>query len=81
MLRSASTNPAELYTAGELVPHRACPTCNQRRVAVATRTERFVYLRCLGCAEIWSEPRYQERTREDEPGSPASVLRQAVGEP
>ncbi len=62
MPRSISTHPAESYIPGDLVPFLACPKCDEHEVTIAARTERFVYLRCLACAEIWSEPRDDEDT-------------------
>jgi len=37
-------------------PNQQCPNCDVTEVSFATLTERFVYLRCDRCGEVWSIP-------------------------
>jgi hypothetical protein len=34
-----------------------CETCGETRVAVASRTDCVVYLRCPDCCHVWSVPK------------------------
>jgi len=33
-----------------------CPVCAATEVMLGTQTDRFVYLRCRACSEVWSIP-------------------------
>ena len=52
--------------------HTACPKCGAAETRLGTLTERFVYLRCGSCHEIWSiEERRTYRRLPAEGTSPA----------
>ncbi len=55
--RVMGNHPAEKIPVGQRVPNQACPKCGSNRVVVATKVDRFIYLRCESCLEVWSEPR------------------------
>ena len=38
----------------EPAPRAVCPVCGGTRVGAASLADRFVYLRCADCAEVWS---------------------------
>ena len=48
-----------------------CPHCQAREVMLGTRTDRFVYLRCAACAQVWAIPERRRfvRVRVDQPGA------------
>ena len=39
------------------IPVPPCATCGEPRVAIASRTECVVYLRCPDCYYVWSVPK------------------------
>ncbi len=41
-----------------------CPKCNEKAAKAATVTQRFVYLRCSLCAEVWVIPERREFERD-----------------
>jgi uncharacterized Zn finger protein len=64
--------------AGGVAPE-LCPNCDSTQVTCATLTERFVYLRCEACGEVWSIPERREKDRaggarlvSTEPSDPSS---------
>jgi hypothetical protein len=38
----------------EIPPRATCPACEGTRVGAASLADRFVYLRCADCGEVWS---------------------------
>jgi hypothetical protein len=38
----------------ETAPRATCPVCAGTRVGAASLADRFVYLRCADCGEVWS---------------------------
>ncbi len=45
------------------VGRQQCPKCDAEVVKAATLTERFVYLRCQDCGEVWAIPERREFPR------------------
>jgi predicted Zn finger-like uncharacterized protein len=46
--------PDRLESSRERPSPATCPACASTRVAAASLAERFVYLRCSDCGEVWS---------------------------
>jgi hypothetical protein len=46
------------------VPVQICPNCDSTDIVCATLTDRYIYLRCEACGEVWSIP---ERRQKDRP--------------
>jgi hypothetical protein len=38
----------------DIPPRATCPACDGTRVGAASLADRFVYLRCADCGEVWS---------------------------
>jgi hypothetical protein len=51
----------------------ACETCGATRVAIVSRTDYVLYLRCPDCCQVWSLPKPGR-----EPGAGASLRSRAV---
>jgi hypothetical protein len=51
-----------------------CPRCNAREVVLGTLTERFTYLRCAVCAEVWAIPERRRFVRVLQKGVPSAPL-------
>ncbi len=47
-----------------LSPDGACPKCTATSIKAATLTDRFVYLRCQTCGEVWSMPERRHARRQ-----------------
>lgn len=45
------------------VGRQQCPKCDAEVAKAATLTERFVYLRCQDCGEVWAIPERREFRR------------------
>jgi hypothetical protein len=46
------------------VGRQHCPKCDAQAAKAATLTERFVYLRCGACGEVWVIPERREIPRD-----------------
>lgn len=46
-----------------------CPKCAGASVKAATLTDRFVYLRCAACGEVWVIPERRQLRRSGIPAS------------
>jgi hypothetical protein len=46
------------------VGRQHCPKCDAKAAKAATLTERFVYLRCGDCGEVWVIPERREFSRD-----------------
>lgn len=69
------TDPADLASESS---RTACPKCGAMETRLGTLTERFVYLRCGSCHEIWSiEERRTYRRLPADGSEPARVRAQA----
>lgn len=51
-----------------------CPKCPAHSVKAATLTERFVYLRCGACGEVWSIPERRRTPRAQVSGGVAETV-------
>ena len=56
------TNRADIASHPQ-VDRQQCPKCNAQVATAATLTERFVYLRCQDCGEVWAIPERREFPR------------------
>jgi uncharacterized Zn finger protein len=56
---SLNFNPESVQRSG----HQQCPKCDTMSVKAATLTERFVYLRCEQCGEVWVIPERRQFPR------------------
>lgn len=41
-----------------------CPRCEARETVLGTLTERFVYLRCPACFDVWAIPERRRHRRQ-----------------
>jgi hypothetical protein len=55
MLRQAVMRAPSNLRPGD-VPVQVCPNCDSTQIVCATLTDRFIYLRCEACGEVWSIP-------------------------
>lgn len=55
------------------VGRQQCPTCDAQVAKAATLTERFVYLRCQDCGEVWAIPERRAFPRPRSPGDQNDV--------
>ena len=68
------TTPIDAARAPDGSSRTACPRCSAREVVLGTLTDRFAYLRCAACAEVWAIPERRKFVRvhtKDAP--PASI--------
>ncbi len=68
------TTPLDAASSPDGSSRTPCPRCNAREVVLGTLTERFAYLRCAACAEVWAIPERRRFVRVVGKGAPSAPL-------